>query len=127
MPIHRERDDVAERITVKSIGDITFEEVMQTLDWQAEQGAWSFGLLYDARESVAGPGADDMFRLVQRVGALTAAHGPRGPVAFVVSPNHPLLNAGHKYSRLGELTALNVKVFTDLEAAERWLAEEQGS
>ena len=62
--------------------------------------------------------------LVLHVGAITARHGPRGPVAFV-SGNARLSRIGRAYSSLGELTALNVQVFTDVDDAERWLEQAQ--
>lgn len=121
MPIHYECDDAAKRVVIKTSGEVTSEEVLETLDRQAAEHAWSFAVLYDAREGGNQPTRQEMLRLVQRVGELTAAHGPRGPVAFLVAPGHALLDTGRKYSRLGELTAMKVRVFTNLEEADQWL------
>ena len=54
------------------------------------------------------------------IGTLTTAHGPRGPVAVVA--NGPILKKAERvYASLGALTGLNVRVFTTLVEAERWL------
>jgi len=126
MPIHCKLDDANERVHITSTGEVSVDEVLEAVNWQAEHGAWSYGVLYDARDTISGPRAEDLFRLVTRVGALTAAHGPRGPVAFVLTAYHPLRTVGSQYSGLGELTAMNFKVFTDLDAAQRWLEQERG-
>ena len=124
MPIHYERDDLRRRIIIMTTGRVTPEEVRNALDRQANEGTWSYAVLYDARAGTNVPTKADLHRVVMHIGALTAKHGPRGPVAFV-SGNDRLSQAGRVYSSLGELTALHVQVFTDVDAAERWLEEAQ--
>ena len=124
MPIHYERDDARRRIVVMTTGHVTPEDVRGTLERQANEGAWSYAVLYDARAGTNVPTAEEVHRLLLHVGTLTARHGPRGPVALI-SGNTRLSRIGRAYSRLGELTALNVQVFTDVEQAERWLDEAQ--
>jgi hypothetical protein len=53
---------------------------------------------------------------------LTARHGPRGPVALVVQ-DPALTKMGRRYASLGDLTALHVRLFADMNEAERWLDE----
>lgn len=122
MPIHYERDDARRRLVVMTTGHVTSEEVRNTLDRQAKDGAWSYSVLYDARAGRNVPTIEDVRQLVLHVGQLTCRYGPRGPVALV-STDPQLSKMGRAYSNLGELTSLDVKVFTEVEEAERWLDE----
>ncbi|HEY6362034.1 MAG TPA: hypothetical protein VIX63_13055 [Vicinamibacterales bacterium] len=124
MPIHYERDDERRRIIIMTTGRVTPEDVQGALDRQANEGTWSYAVLYDARAGTNTPTREDLHRLVLYVGALTARHGPRGPVALV-SGSARLSRMGRAYSSLGELTALNVQVFTDVDDAECWLEQAQ--
>lgn len=124
MPIHYERDDARRRIIIMTTGHVTPEDVRGALERQSNEGAWSYAVLYDARAGTNVPTAKDVRHLVLHVGTLTARHGPRGPVALI-SSNTQLSRMGRAYSSLGELTALNVQVFTDVDDAERWLDEAQ--
>jgi hypothetical protein len=120
MSIRYERDDRRRRVHIMSVGPTTTEQVLGTLDRQAADGAWSYSVLYDARASASKPTGNDLRALLLRVGELTTRYGPRGPVAFVTSSAR-LSRAGQAYANAGELTALNMKVFTSLADAERWL------
>jgi hypothetical protein len=120
--IHYERDDPRRRIVIMSTGKVTSDEVLASLDRQAKEGAWSYSVLYDARAGRSVPTIDEVRRLVLHVGELTCRYGPRGPVALVTT-NPQLSRIGHAYANLGELTALDVRVFTDVEDAEQWLDE----
>ena len=125
MPLNYTCDRAKCRITVVSVGAVTREETFAVIDRQAAEGAWSFGLLYDMRQGTSVPTGEDLHRMVLHVGRLTTKHGPRGPVALVVR-DPQLFIAGSKYSSLGDLTALNVKVFTSIEEADHWLGGESG-
>jgi hypothetical protein len=120
VPIHYERDDTRRRILIMTTGEVTSEEVRDTLERQAKDGAWSYSVLYDTRAGRNVPTIEDIRRLVLFVGQLTCRYGPRGPVAMV-SGDPQLSRMARAYSNLGELTSLDVKVFTDVDAAERWL------
>src|SRR4051794_27510293 len=120
MPILFERDAAKRRIVATSVGRVSLRDTLAFIDRQAAEGAWSYATLYDTRASHSVPTADDVNRLVKHIGALTVRHGPRGPVALLVS-DAALQRMGRRYARLGELTALNVSVFTTLDQAERWL------
>jgi len=122
--IHYERDDPRRRIVIMSTGKVTSDEVLASLDRQAKEGAWSYSVLYDARAGRSVPTIDEVRRLVLHVGELTCRYGPRGPVALVTT-DPQLSRIGHAYANLGELTALDVRVFTDVEDAEQWLDEAQ--
>jgi hypothetical protein len=120
MPIHYVRDDAHKRIIVTTGGEIGLDDIVGIVDRQAQDRTWSYAMLYDARASASAPTMDEMRRLVLHIGKLTTAHGPRGPVALVA--NGPLLEAAERvYASLGTLTGLNVRVFTTLVEAKRWL------
>ena len=120
MPIHYVRDDTHKRILVTTGGEIGLDDIVGIVDRQAEDRTWSYAMLYDARASTSTPTTDEMRRLVLHIGMLTTAHGPRGPVAIVA--NGPLLEKAERvYASLGTLTGLNVRAFTTLVEAERWL------
>src|SRR5436190_19495756 len=120
MPVHYERDDARRRIVATSVGRVTLADTLATIDRQAREGAWSYGVLYDARGAEDVPTPEDVNRLVLHVGQLTTKYGPRGPVALVTH-HRKLRNMAQRYGRLGTLTALHVQVFTTMEEAERWL------
>lgn len=101
-------------------GHVTTEEVLGAVERQAEEGTWSYSVLYDVRAGKNTPTPEDLRRVVMRVGMLTARHGPRGPVALVTN-TAPMSRMARAYSNLGQLTALDVEVFTRLEDAEQWL------
>ena len=120
MPIYYERDDGRRLVVAASIGTVTLSEALAIIDRQAAEGAWSYGVLYDVRASDYVPTTQDVLALVKHVGTLTTRHGPRGPVAMVVS-DAALDKMCRRYADLGELTSLDVQVFTAHDEAERWL------
>jgi len=120
MPIHYERDVSRRRVVATSVGAVTLSDALAIIDRQAAEGAWSYSVLYDARASDDVPTPTDVISLVKRVGMLTTKHGPRGPVALVVGDS-ALHKMGRRYASLGELTTLDVRVFTTLDEAEQWL------
>src|SRR5262245_38426268 len=120
-----QRDDSRCRITIITTGKVTTDEVIAVLDRQAHEGTWSYAVLYEARGGENVPRPDDLRRLLLHVGTLTARYGPRGPVALVTSVPR-LTRMGRLYSTLGELTALDMEVFSDVAHAEAWLTEREG-
>jgi hypothetical protein len=120
MPIFYERDDQNRRIVATSIGTVTFDQTIEVIDRQVAERAWSYSVLHDARASASVPTRDEVRRLMLHLGKLTTKNGPRGPVAFVVS-DPTLSKIGQWYASLGDLTALNVRVFTSIEEADAWL------
>jgi hypothetical protein len=120
MPLHYQRDDTRHRIVVTTIGHVSLEETLALMDRQANEGVWSYSILYDARASERVPTAADLQRLVLHVGKLTMSYGPRGRVAFVVLERSHTKMA-HHYERMAVLTAADVGVFATIEEAETWL------
>jgi hypothetical protein len=123
MPVEYKRDDERQRIVARSTGVVTRDEALAMMDRQAAEGAWSYGVLYDARDSSTIPTPDDIRALIRRVGVLTTKYGPRGPVALVVSLAAAAA-MGRAYASLGDLAALRVHVCGCVEDAERWLHDE---
>jgi hypothetical protein len=124
MPIHYERDDRKRRIVITSAGPVTAADALAIIDRQAAEGAWTYSVLYDTRAGLDLPTPADLHQLLLRVGVLTTKHGPRGPVAFVVH-DPALATIASRYARMGDLTALDVRLFTTVSDAEQWL-DEQG-
>jgi hypothetical protein len=120
MPVHYERDDARRRIVATSVGRVTLADTLATIDRQAKEGAWSYGVLYDARGAEDIPTQSDLKHLVLHIGKLTTKYGPRGPVALVVL-DRTLTTMARRYGKLAALTALDVRAFTTMEEAERWL------
>jgi len=120
MAIQFESDTRRMRCVATPVGAVTLAETLAIMDRQANEGAWSYAVLYDARASTYVPTSDDLIAMTKRVGMLTTRYGPRGPVALVVGDS-ALHKMGRRYSSLGELTSLDVRVFTTLEEAETWL------
>ena len=106
-----------------SVGAVTLTEALAIIDRQAAEDAWSYDVLYDTRASADAPAPADVHQLLLRVGQLTAKHGPRGRVAFVVC-DPGLSKMGRRYASLGDLTALDVRLFATVAEAERWLDQE---
>jgi hypothetical protein len=124
MPLHYTRDDSKRRIVVTSVGPVTLADALAIINRQAAEGAWSYGVLYDTRASADAPSAADVNQLILRVGALTVKHGPRGRVAMVA--RHPTLSKmGRRYAKLGDLTALDVRLFATVREAEAWLDDDR--
>ena len=103
-----------------SVGAVTLSDALAIIDRQAAEDAWTWGVLYDARASDNVPTSADVLTIVKHVGKLTTKHGPRGPVALVVGDS-ALHKMGRRYASLGELTSLDVCVFTTLDEAEHCL------
>ncbi len=109
---------------ITSAGPVTAADALAIIDRQAAEGAWMYSVLYDTRAGLDMPTPADLHRLLLRVGVLTTKHGPRGPVAFVVR-DRALSKIASRYARMGDLTALDVRLFTTVSDAEQWLDEHQ--
>lgn len=120
MAIRYERNDALRRIAITTLPDTSHGDVISAVERQAAEGTWPYAVLYDARGSARTPTADEFRGLLLRVGELTARYGPRGPVAFVAASAR-MARLGRTYASMGALTALDVKVFTNIDDAARWL------
>ena len=123
MPLDYQRDDRNRWIKVTATEPVTGEDLIEITIRQAAGGAWSYATLYDATAGHEPPSSDTIHRLVLLAGALTTKHGPRGPVAIVLR-DPELERVAKRYAMLGELAALNARIFTTVREAEDWLRQE---
>jgi len=120
MSITYERDDVRRRIVVTIVGAVSAAEARGVINRQIAEGAWTYGLLYDARLDTSQPSTADVRGIVEYAGRCIAQHGPRGPVA-IVTTNPSNYGMARMYSTLGEPVRLSVEVFREIAEAEAWL------
>jgi len=106
------------RVTVR--GALTLTDMCARMDRQAAAGQWRYGVLNDLREVTTLPETSDFRRLLAHARALSAVHGPGGPIA-VVTTNDALYGMARVFSTLAQATALTVGVFRTIEEAEGWV------
>lgn len=121
MPVQHVQDDSARRLRVTATDPVTAGDFISSVERQFLDGAWSYGLLVDARTLANPPPAAGIQAFVHRVLELTAAHGPRGPVA-IVARQSAMISAAHKYVYFGGNSGS--EVFWDLADAEHWLSRQ---
>jgi hypothetical protein len=124
MPTSYQRDDARRRIDVTVEGDVSAREALDIVSRQLADGAWSYSILYDARNDTSQPSTADVRAMVEYVGRCIAQYGPRGPVAIVTrAPSN--YGMARMYSTLGEPVKLTVEVFREIEEAEAWLVSQR--
>lgn len=109
MPITYQRDDGRRLITVTVTEPNVLEDIIGTIDRQAAEDTWAYGLLYDLRASrLLTAGEEEQLRnRIQLVGG----GRPRGPVAIRVAPRPDQFRGGLVYSTLAaKLEAVEVLV-----------------
>jgi hypothetical protein len=120
MPILYERDDARRRVVETYVGTVTLKDLLNALERQLADDAWSYAVLADARAVTKGPTPAELHELLMRIGVLTCERGPRGRAAVVIT-DRTLAQMGEKFARLSELTAYDVKIFDNIDAADHWL------
>ncbi len=120
MPIHYSRDTTRRRIDARSTGVIDVNEVLKFVEAQHADGAWHDAVLLDARGAETTISPTDARQIAARVKALSAAAGPRGPLA-VVTRDPVVFGMNRMYGVYVEGTHV-VGVFHDLPEAEEWLS-----
>jgi len=119
MPIHYEVDHPRRRVSVLWQPPVSLQELLEIADRQASDGAWSYGILADARGVSALP-PDVGQPLIAHISQLSQTHGRRGPVALVVMPSS--VGMAQKYAYLGEFAGTqDTQVFWDRGDAVVWL------
>jgi hypothetical protein len=121
MPITYARDDEHRRIVVTTIGIVGLDDLLAVVDRQANEGTWSYGVLYDSRRVSSVASQTDVRAGLEHVEVLSRMHGPRGPVAFVTTMP-AAFGMVRMYSTLAGQVQQTVEVFRDIGDAERWLA-----
>lgn len=119
---HMFRDDARRRITVQLTGLIGFGESAAFIEQQLARGAWSYGVLYDARTATGIMAVDDAAPLAAFVDDLNHPESRRGAIAVVTT--HPDVYAfATAYQQRMQAVGVPMAVFTDIADAERWLDE----
>ena len=121
MPLEYVRDDTRRRIRITLTDPVAVADLVASVERQLADRAWSYGLLVDGRGLSDRAKPTDVREFVSRVREQTAAHGPRGPVAFVARKSE-VIGAAQIYNFLGGKTEF-VEVFWDIDDAQRWLDE----
>ena len=121
MPFDFSVDHDRRRVTIVAHDPLSVDDVLATLDRQAAQ-AWSYAVLHDARATTWVPNASEVIRVLNYVrNTARRLSQSRGAVA-IVAPQQGLFGMARMYSIYGKNDyALQVEVFNDIEAAERWL------
>jgi hypothetical protein len=115
-----DRDTAQRRIIITLAGAFELAAMLALVDRLAADGAWSYGLLYDARALTSAPTTSELQTIVDRVQVM-AARRPRGPVA-VVTPDASVSELAQLYaSRLAG--TVNIAVFRTLDEGRAWLDE----
>ena len=114
------RDDDRHRIRVTARAPLHAADLTAIVVRQANEGAWSFGMLYDLRTIQGATPRADALLVADLVRSYVATHGPRGPVALVTRDAR-MVGIGQSYADGGAEIGLEVQVFWDLGDAEQWL------
>ena len=122
MPVRYERDDARRRIVTTVDGPFWTAEILAVINRQRGEGAWGYGMLYDLRGMTGKPTLADLLEVMDEAISPRPGQGPRGPVALLAS-DPALYDIACKYAALGHSTFM-IRVFSDFESAEAWLAAE---
>lgn len=116
------RDDGQRRVTVVAEGRLDIRDLIAIVNRQIDERAWTYGILYDYRQSWEPPTPQEAAILSAYVHQQTRLLGPRGPVALVVAGG-PVAEAATAYVRNARV--FTARVFGDIDDASRWLDAEQ--
>lgn len=120
LPYDYERDDAKQRIRVRLQGQPQVEQFFAIIDRQADEGTWSFDILYDARRVCSPLGQDDADRVAAHVYRKLMTVGPRGAVAVVATAGD-VIGAAQLYAFNTARAGVVVEVFWAMSEAESWL------
>ena len=119
MPFRYERDEDQRCITVTVDGTFNVDDVIEVFARMADEGIWSYGVLYDVRSLTGLPSMFDLRRLAEVANRPGPFDMRRGPLAIVVA-DPALYGMACVYAALS-LPMGRVEVFRDSEDAELWL------
>jgi hypothetical protein len=126
MPITYQIDESAGRVTLQFLGTVTDAELMSTFHdlYQDPRHRMGMGELTDCRRvervEITGEGLQ---RLAEATARLLDGREIAWNVAVVVSAESDLMfGLSRMYELLREGSSEHVRVFRDIDAAERWLA-----
>ena len=108
------------RLNIVGSNPVGLSDLLEILDRQVAEDAWSYATLHDARLVTWTPSEEAMRAFVAFVETTSETLGPRGPVAFVGASSTLAVMAG-MFSRIGAGSARRAEVFRSVDAAARWL------
>jgi hypothetical protein len=114
------RDDASCRIRIAAHRALRIVELLSIVDRQADEGTWTYAVVYDMRQTHSALPPPDADALAARVSLHIVSHGPRGPVA-VVSRTPAVIGAMQMYAFHAALAGVEVQVFWEQHEAEHWL------
>jgi hypothetical protein len=117
-----ERDDAARRIRVRPRRALNVYEYIAVLDRQAQEGTWSYGVLWDLSRGTQMLAQTDADLVASHVYSHLIRCGSRGPVA-VVTDEHAVVSSTRAYASKTERAGMQVAVFPTVPAAEQWLSQ----
>jgi len=120
--IHIYRDDLNRRLLWIAREPVSIEDVLEATDRQALEGAWSYPLLYDARDRRGTLTREELDELNRHVKAHTQQYGPRGRIAVVVAPRAYGMRRMIKF--VGNLLGVENRVFSRVGPAKAWLGRD---
>ena len=115
------RDDVRRFVRVRPRQGLTVEDVAAIVDAQADEGTWSYGLLWDIRgDALSTPVTFDMDLIAAHVYKNLLLRGGRGPVA-IVTDSAEIATTAMEYASKTAPAGVQVQIFHDMSDAESWL------
>lgn len=117
MPFHYEVDHAARRVSVLWRNPVAVAEMIEVVERQAADGAWAYGVLHDTRQ-VTNLDLAAMAPALEASRRLSAAHGPRGPIALVPSLERVGVSQGLAIKARDDQ---QMQVFWSRDDAEQWL------
>jgi len=123
MPLAYSVDHGRRRAFQTGTDPIGTTDVIAVQDRQVADGAWSYGTIVDLTAATWVPTSGEIRQFLAHVHAISAVHGPRGPLAMVAVPNSALFGMFRMYSILGEEAGARIVAFSSIGEAEEWLAQ----
>ena len=120
MPVGYERDDTRRRVVVTVHGALRKRDMLTVMARQRAEDTWGYGMLFDLRRVTEHPTLADLRELMDQASSRGEAESPRGPVALLAT-ERIMYDIACTYAALGH-TKLTIRVFRDLDEADRWLA-----
>jgi hypothetical protein len=120
MPFAFHIDHRRSRLNVVASNPVGLSDLLEVLDRQVAEGAWSYATLHDARLVTWMPSQEAIRAIVAFVEDTSETLGPRGPVAFV-GASATLAGMARMFSRIRAGSARRAEVFRNVEKAGRWL------
>jgi hypothetical protein len=123
-PFEYRRDDARRRITVIAHRALNVEDFAGVIDRQAADGTWSYGILWDLRESRTPLPVPDADLVAAHVYRNLIRYGSRGPVA-VVTGSPTIVSATAAYGSKTRPAGVQIRAFAGIAEAEEWLGQSE--